>query len=65
MTVSDLPAQWAQYDVYVYYLDGDANAGRAGNYTITSTSDGRGHSDHVGHGQLEPGARRRNLHAGQ
>jgi hypothetical protein len=39
VTVSDLPAQWAQYDVYVY-LDGDANAGRAGNYTITSTTDG-------------------------
>jgi hypothetical protein len=39
VTVSDLPSTWAQYDVYIY-LDGDANAGRAGNYTITSTSDG-------------------------
>jgi hypothetical protein len=39
VTVSDLPATWAQYDVYVY-LDGDANAGRAGNYTISSTNDG-------------------------
>ncbi len=38
-TIADLPSQWAQYDVYVY-LDGDANAGRAGNYTISSTSDG-------------------------
>jgi hypothetical protein len=39
VTVSDLPAQWAEYDVYVY-LDGDASAGRAGNYTLTSTNDG-------------------------
>jgi hypothetical protein len=39
VTVSDLPSTWAQYDVYVY-LDGDANAGRAGNYTIASTNDG-------------------------
>jgi hypothetical protein len=39
VTVSDLPSTWAKYDVYVY-LDGDASAGRAGNYTITSTGDG-------------------------
>jgi hypothetical protein len=39
VTVSDLPATWTKYDVYVY-LDGDASAGRAGNYTITSTNDG-------------------------
>jgi hypothetical protein len=39
VTVSDLPPSWAQYDVYLY-LDGDANAGRAGNYTISSTNDG-------------------------
>jgi hypothetical protein len=39
VTVSDIPSTWAEYDVYVY-LDGDANAGRAGNYTISSTNDG-------------------------
>jgi hypothetical protein len=39
VTVADLPSTWAQYDVYVY-LDGDASAGRAGNYTIASTNDG-------------------------
>jgi hypothetical protein len=39
VSISDLPATWAKYDVYVY-LDGDASAGRAGNYTIMSTNDG-------------------------
>jgi hypothetical protein len=39
VTVSDLPSQWAEYDVYVY-IDGDAAAGRAGNYTIASPNDG-------------------------
>ena len=37
--VADLPSQWLEYDVYVYF-DGDSNAGRAGNYTISSTNDG-------------------------
>jgi hypothetical protein len=35
VTVSDIPAEFGQYDVYVY-IDGDATAGRAGNYTISS-----------------------------
>jgi hypothetical protein len=39
VSVSDLPAEWLEYDVYVY-IDGDATAGRAGNYTITSALDG-------------------------
>jgi hypothetical protein len=39
VSISDLPSQWAEYDVYVYF-DGDSNAGRAGNYTIASTNDG-------------------------
>jgi hypothetical protein len=39
VTVADLPPQWLEYDVYVY-LDGDASAGRAGNYTIASAGDG-------------------------
>jgi hypothetical protein len=37
--VAGLPSDWLAYDVYVY-LDGDSNAGRAGNYTITSLLDG-------------------------
>jgi hypothetical protein len=37
--VSGLPSQWAEYDVYVYF-DGDSDAGRAGNYTISSSNDG-------------------------
>jgi hypothetical protein len=39
VSVANLPAEWSEYDVYVY-LDGDANAGRAGNYTITTALDG-------------------------
>jgi hypothetical protein len=37
--ISDLPSTWAEYDVVVY-LDGDASAGRIGDYTISSTNDG-------------------------
>lgn len=37
--IADLPAEWLEYDVYVY-IDGDSNAGRAGNYTISSLLDG-------------------------
>ena len=39
VSISDLPPEWLEYDVYVYF-DGDSNAGRAGNYTISSTNDG-------------------------
>ena len=39
VTVTDLPAEWTEYDVYVY-IDGDATAGRAGNYTISTVTDG-------------------------
>ncbi len=39
VTVADLPSTWLEYDVYVY-LDGDASAGRAGSYTISSTLNG-------------------------
>ena len=39
VSVSNIPFHWREYDVYVY-LDGDANAGRAGNYSITSATDG-------------------------
>jgi hypothetical protein len=37
--VAGVPSDWLAYDVYVY-LDGDASAGRAGNYTISSATDG-------------------------
>jgi hypothetical protein len=37
--VSGVPAEWLAYDVYVY-IDGDSNAGRAGNYTISSATGG-------------------------
>ena len=37
--VSGVPSEWRTYDVYVY-IDGDANAGRAGNYTISSATGG-------------------------
>ena len=39
VTISGLPTEWLSYDVYVY-IDGDSNGGRAGNYTITSATDG-------------------------
>lgn len=39
VSIADLPTEWAEYDVYVYF-DGDSNAGRAGNYSISSTNDG-------------------------
>ncbi len=39
VSVANIPFHWREYDVYVY-LDGDANAGRGGNYSITSLTDG-------------------------
>jgi hypothetical protein len=39
VNVTGLPAEWLEYDVYVYF-DGDGTNGRAGNYTITSATDG-------------------------
>ena len=45
------PADMAEYDVYVY-LDGDANAGRAGNYTIIHRPTGPTRH-RLGHRQLE------------
>lgn len=39
VTVDAIPATWTEYDVYVYF-DGDSSAGRAGNYTIDSATDG-------------------------